>query len=67
MDDEYKELSNREKRRDIHLPINSENERLCIYLQKIKYISNKNIYDKEQLLFRIKVKNNKADRFLNEK
>ncbi|WP_415947544.1 hypothetical protein [Megamonas funiformis] len=56
MDDEYKELSNREKRRDIHLPINSENERLCIYLQKIKYISNKNIYDKEQLLFRIKVK-----------
>lgn len=54
MDDEYKELSNREKRHDIHLPINSENERLCIYLQKINYISNKNIYDKEQLLFRIK-------------
>lgn len=54
MDDKYKVLSNREKRRDIHLPINSENERLCIYLQKINYISNKNIYDKEQLLFRIK-------------
>ena len=36
MDGEYKELSNREKRHNIYLPINDENKRLGDYLYKIE-------------------------------
>lgn len=60
MDDEYKELSNREKRHNIYLPINDENKRLGDYLYKIGYISNEDRYAKNkeenQLLFRIRAK-----------
>lgn len=60
MDGEYKELSNREKRHNIYLPINDENKRLGDYLYKIGYISNEDRYAKNkeenQLLFRIRAK-----------
>lgn len=60
MDGEYRELSNREKRHNIYLPINDENKRLGDYLYKIGYISNEDRYAKNkeenQLLFRIRAK-----------
>lgn len=60
MDGEYKELSNREKRHNIYLPINDENKRLGDYLYKIGYISNEDRHTKNkeenQLLFRIRAK-----------
>ena len=60
MDGEYKELSNREKRHNIYLPINDENKRLGDNLYKIGYISNEDRYAKNkeenQLLFRIRAK-----------
>ena len=48
MDGEYKELSNREKRHNIYLPINDENKRLGDYLYKIGYISNEDRYAKNK-------------------